>query len=77
MVMVTARGTAGVSVEIGPIDVDILNDQYTALVDLIADDQKNILWGVVYMIGDILQELDSGGWGAGRGPPNKTITKDL
>jgi len=61
MVMVTARGTAGVSVEIGPIDVDILNDQYTALVDLIADDQKNILWGVVYMIGDILQELDSGG----------------
>ena len=56
MVMVTARGTAGVSVEIGPIDLDMLNDQYNELINLIWEDTDNILWGVVEMIGDILYE---------------------
>ena len=58
MVMVTARGTAGVSVEIGPIDIDILNKQYTQLIKLIEHDEDNELWGLVYMIGDILSECD-------------------
>lgn len=56
MVMVTARGTAGVSVEIGPIDIDILNKQYIQLIKLIEHDEDHELWGLVYMIGDILHE---------------------
>jgi uncharacterized spore protein YtfJ len=56
MVMVTARGTAGVSVEIGPIDIDMLNKQYIQLINLIADDEDHDLWGLVHMIGDILWE---------------------
>jgi uncharacterized spore protein YtfJ len=56
MVMVTARGTAGVSVEIGPIDIDILNKQYIQLINLIADDEDHDLWGLVHMVGDILWE---------------------
>jgi len=56
MVMVTARGTAGVSVEIGPIDIDMLNKQYIQLINLIADDEDHDLWGLVHMVGDILWE---------------------
>jgi len=56
MVMVTARGTAGVSVEIGPIDIDMLNKQNIELIKLIADDEDNILWGLVHMVNDILWE---------------------
>jgi uncharacterized spore protein YtfJ len=56
MVMVTARGTAGVSVEIGPIDIDMLNKQYIQLIKLIADDEDHELWGLVHMVGDILWE---------------------
>ena len=56
MVMVTARGTAGVSVEIGPIDIDMLNKQHIELIKLIADDEDNILWGLVHMVNDILWE---------------------
>lgn len=56
MVMVTARGTAGVSVEIGPIDIDMLNKQYIQLINLIADDEDHELWGLVHMVGDILWE---------------------
>jgi len=61
MVMVTARGTAGVSVEIGPIDIDMLNKQYIQLIKLIEDDEDHELWGLVHMVGDILWEsnLDS------------------
>jgi hypothetical protein len=58
MVMVTARGTAGVSVEIGPIDIDMLNKQYNELINLMWDDADNILWGLVHMIGDILDEVN-------------------
>ena len=58
MVMVTARGTAGVSVEIGPIDIDMLNKQYKELIKLIASDENHVLWGLVYMIGDILNEVN-------------------
>ena len=56
MVMVTARGTAGVSVEIGPIDIDMLNKQYKELIKLVWDDEDNILWGLVHMVNDILWE---------------------
>jgi hypothetical protein len=56
MVMVTARGTAGVSVEIGPIDIDMLNKQYNELIKLIASDENHVLWGLVYMVNDILWE---------------------
>jgi len=61
MVMVTARGTAGVSVEIGPIDLDMLNKQYIQLIKLIEHDEDHELWGVAMMINDILWEsnLDS------------------
>jgi uncharacterized spore protein YtfJ len=59
MVMVTARGTAGVSVEIGPIDIDMLNKQYNELINLMWDDTENILWGLVHMIGDIIHEVDA------------------
>jgi hypothetical protein len=56
MVMVTARGTAGVSVEIGPIDIDMLNKQYNELIKLVWDDEDNVLWGLVHMVNDILWE---------------------
>jgi hypothetical protein len=56
MVMVTARGTAGVSVEIGPIDIDMLNKQYNELIKLIASDENHVLWGLVHMVNDILWE---------------------
>jgi len=56
MVMVTARGTAGVSVEIGPIDIDMLNKQHIELIKLIADDEDHVLWGLVHMVNDILWE---------------------
>ena len=59
MVMVTGMGTAGVSVEIGPIDLDMLNDQYNELINLIWEDTDNILWGLVHMIGDILDEVNA------------------
>ena len=72
--MVTARGTAGVSVEIGPIDIDILNKQYIQLIKLIEHDEDHELWGLVYMIGDILHESNIEGW-RGRDNTNKTITK--
>lgn len=58
MVMVTARGTAGVSVEIGPIDIDMLNKQYNELIKLIASDENHVLWGLVHMIGDIIHEAN-------------------
>jgi uncharacterized spore protein YtfJ len=57
MVMVTARGTAGVSVEIGPIDLDMLNKQNIQLIKLIEHDEDNILWGLVHMVNDILWEV--------------------
>jgi len=58
MVMVTGMGTAGTSVEIGPIDIDMLNKQYKELIKLIASDENHVLWGLVYMIGDILNEVN-------------------
>ena len=54
--MIVAEGNAGVTIEFGPIDLDMLNDQYKELINLIWDDTDNILWGVVEMIGDILYE---------------------
>ena len=58
MVMVTARGTAGASVEVGPIDPKLLKDQLQELIELIWDDGDNILWGIVYMLEDIADEIE-------------------
>lgn len=56
MVSITAKGSAGLSVDIGPIDTQLLQKQKEALVEMIWDDEKNILWGLVYMLDDILDE---------------------
>jgi hypothetical protein len=58
MVMVTARGTAGVSVEVGPIDPKLLKDQIENLIDLIISDGDSPLWGVVYFLEDIADEIE-------------------
>jgi hypothetical protein len=59
MVMVTARGTAGVSVEIGPIDIDILKEQKKELLETIWEKEGSSLWGIVYMLDDILDEVNA------------------
>ena len=58
MAWITAKGTAGVSVEIGPIDPSLLKDQIEALIDLIIEDGDNPLWGIVYMLEDIADEIE-------------------
>lgn len=54
MVDITARGTAGVSVEVGPLDIDILKEQKKELLETIWEKEGSSLWGIVYMIDDIL-----------------------
>lgn len=59
--MITAKGNAGVTVEVGPIDIDILNRQKQELVNLIWEDKDSILWGVVYMLDDICDAIEDEG----------------
>lgn len=59
--MITAKGNAGVTVEVGPIDIDILNRQKQELVNLIWEDKDSILWGIVYMLDDICDEIEDEG----------------
>lgn len=56
MVAITARGTAGVSVEIGPLDIDMLKKQRIELLENIWKKEGSSLWGIVYMLDDILDE---------------------
>jgi hypothetical protein len=58
MTKVIAEGNAGVSVEVGPIDPKLLKDQLQELIELIWDDGDNILWGIVYMLEDIADEIE-------------------
>lgn len=59
--MITAKGNAGVTVEVGPIDIDILNRQKQELVNLIWEDKDSILWGIVYMLDDICDAIEGEG----------------
>ena len=59
MVMVTGMGTAGVSVEIGPIDLDMLKEQKKELLETIWEKEGSSLWGIVYMLDDILDEVNA------------------
>ena len=56
MVSITARGSAGVSVEIGPIDIDMLKEQKKELLEMIWEKEGSSLWGIVEMLDDILDE---------------------
>jgi len=56
--MITAKGNAGVTVEIGPIDVSLLRKQNKLLVEMIWDDMDTILWGVVEMLNDVIDEAE-------------------
>jgi hypothetical protein len=57
---VVARGNAGVTMEIGPIDMDMLKEQKQILLETIWDieeqDKRFKLWGIVEMI-DYIQEV--------------------
>jgi hypothetical protein len=58
--MVTASGNAGVTVEIGPIDIDLLKKQANMIADLtILNEDTHILWGVVEMLNDIIDEAEA------------------
>jgi hypothetical protein len=45
-------------VEVGPIDPKLLRGQIENLIDLILEDGDNPLWGVVYMLEDIADEIE-------------------
>ena len=52
---VVAKGNAGVTVEIGPIDIELLKKQANMIADLtILNEDTHILWGVVEMLNDII-----------------------
>lgn len=59
MVWITSRGTAGVSVEVGPLDIDILKEQKKELLETIWEKEGSSLWGIVYMLDDILDEEEN------------------
>ena len=50
-------------VEVGPIDPKLLRGQIENLIDLILEDGDNPLWGVVYMLEDIADEIEKEGGG--------------
>ena len=59
MTKVTALADNGnATVEIGPIDPSLLKDQIELLIDSIFEDGDNPLWGVVYMLEDIADEIE-------------------
>jgi hypothetical protein len=45
-------------VEIGPIDPHMLKDQIELLIDSIIEDGDSPLWGIVYMLEDIADEIE-------------------
>ena len=58
MTKVTALADNGnATVEIGPIDPSLLKDQIEQIIELIFEDGDNPLWGVVYMLEDIADEI--------------------
>jgi hypothetical protein len=58
MTKVIAKGNAGVTIEIGPIDIDMLKKQANMIADLtILNEDTHILWGVVEMLNDIIDEV--------------------
>lgn len=58
MARITSREYNGdVRVEIGPIDSKILENQISNLTDIILHDEDNSLWGIVYMLEEILDEI--------------------
>jgi len=59
MVWITSRGTAGVSVEVGPLDIDILKEQKKELLETIWEKEGSSLWGIVSMLDDILDEEEN------------------
>jgi hypothetical protein len=50
-------------VEVGPVDPKLLRGQIENLIDLILEDGDNPLWGVVYMLEDIADEIEKEGGG--------------
>jgi hypothetical protein len=50
-------------VEVGPVDPKLLRGQIENLIDLILEDGDNPLWGVVYMLEDIAEEIEKEGGG--------------
>jgi hypothetical protein len=59
MTKVTALANNGnAMVEIGPIDPSMLKDQIALLIESIFEDGDNPLWGVVYMLEDIADEIE-------------------
>jgi hypothetical protein len=50
-------------VEVGPVDPKLLRGQIENLIDLILEDGDNPLWGVVYMLEDIADEIEREGGG--------------
>jgi hypothetical protein len=58
MTKVISKGKAGHTLEIGPIDIDILKKQHEQLVEMIWNDTDNILWGIVYMLEDVIDEIE-------------------
>lgn len=56
-VSITAKGNAGATVEVGPIDIDLLNKQKQELIATIWEDKDNILWGIVCMLDDICDAI--------------------
>jgi hypothetical protein len=58
MTKVIAKGNAGVTVEVGPIDPKLLKDQIEDLIDLILSDGDSPLWGIVYFLEDIADEIE-------------------
>jgi hypothetical protein len=50
-------------VEVGPVDPKLLRGQIENLIDLILEDGDNPLWGVVYMLEDIADEIEKQGGG--------------
>jgi len=41
------------SISFDNVDVEMLWDQYQALIEILWDDPENILWGLADMIGDL------------------------
>lgn len=61
MVEVLSRVKNTFVLDIGPIDVDMLNKQRLALVEKIWEEQDDILWGLVNMLDDICDAIEEEG----------------
>jgi hypothetical protein len=59
MITITQRIPNGnIMAEIGPISPKLLQEQVDELIDLIENDGDSTLWGIVHMLGDILDAAD-------------------